>query len=514
MTQNERTNLKSQSYTSILERSLEDSMRDRHNSYEREGDYRRNGGGSRHHPYRGDRRNDRELTEEFRSQGEKFKSRSSYGRDDRSPSPERSRRTRLYAGVEYDERTKEIEKTEMFEKLGDSFVSREKLIGHEQERGSRKRDAGDRSPTKLVQYETPKKIVMDYSKTELAARSGHYGSTLSILDRRKFEKEFDVSSLKLSREHRYIYEDNPHIRQVFANERQFIRDGKTLCAEDRYETTASGHTRYSRRQGEAKTVDHWGQRKLLFSEIEFLTLYGDKGCTIVYAGAAPGTHIKYLSEELFPDVNFVLVDPAPFDVKETDKIKIINDFYTDELAMKYSKKNGYDKLLFVSDIRSMSASMSDRDKEERVKIDMKCQAEWHKIMEPTATMLKLRMPYVAGTTTYLSGKVFFPIWGGRTTTETRLVVTSNEERVYDHNEYEDLMFHHNTITRTSYFEHDVKGEGLDHCFDCSSEIFVLGQYIRKHMAETVKEDAVNGEIAWMSKHISRVISNNGRTLRL
>ena len=27
-------------------------------------------------------------------------------------------------------------------------------------------------------------------------------------------------------------------------------------------------------------------------------------------------------------------------------------------------------------------------------------------------------------------QVFFPIWGGRTTTETRLVVTSNEERVY------------------------------------------------------------------------------------
>jgi hypothetical protein len=31
-------------------------------------------------------------------------------------------------------------------------------------------------------------------------------------------------------------------------------------------------------------VNHWGQRKLLLSEIEFLTLHGEPGALIVYAG--------------------------------------------------------------------------------------------------------------------------------------------------------------------------------------------------------------------------------------
>ena len=63
-----------------------------------------------------------------------------------------------------------------------------------------------------------------------------------------------------------------------------------------------------------KTVVHWGQRKLLLSEIEFLTLIGRndlRGATVVYARAGPGTHIPQLTR-MFPQVHFILVDPAPF----------------------------------------------------------------------------------------------------------------------------------------------------------------------------------------------------------
>ena len=43
-----------------------------------------------------------------------------------------------------------------------------------------------------------------------------------------------------------------------------------------------------------KTCLHWGQRKLLISEIEFLTKYSRKNDTILYIGAAPGIHINIL----------------------------------------------------------------------------------------------------------------------------------------------------------------------------------------------------------------------------
>jgi len=75
-----------------------------------------------------------------------------------------------------------------------------------------------------------------------------------------------------------------------------------------------------------------GQRKLLLAEIDFLTRYVQEGVTVVYAGAAPGTHLNYLAE-LFPSVKkFVLVDPAEFKCHpNSDRIVILQQFFTDEV---------------------------------------------------------------------------------------------------------------------------------------------------------------------------------------
>jgi hypothetical protein len=92
---------------------------------------------------------------------------------------------------------------------------------------------------------------------------------------------------------------------------------------------------------------------------------------------------------------------------------------------------------------------------------------------------------------------------GRTSSETRLIVTQKDEtKEYCHKDYEDLMFYFNTTTRTKhplyfflaffflfislaysfllfwvtvsrYWPHNVKGEGLDHCYDCAGEICIL-----------------------------------------
>lgn len=101
---------------------------------------------------------------------------------------------------------------------------------------------------------------------------------------------------------------------------------------------------YRRRKGEVKSVIHWGQRKLLMSEIEFLTLHGHKANLVVYAGAAPGTHISMLSE-MFPQHNFILVDPSPFTVKESDRIVCMQQLFTDELAREIKAQGK--PLLFV-----------------------------------------------------------------------------------------------------------------------------------------------------------------------
>ena len=79
---------------------------------------------------------------------------------------------------------------------------------------------------------------------------------------------------------------------------------------------------------------HWGQRKLLLSEIEFLARFSEPGITCVYAGAAPGTHIPYLTQ-LFPEVaRFVLVDPSPFICKPSERIVVRQEFFTAEVRVR------------------------------------------------------------------------------------------------------------------------------------------------------------------------------------
>lgn len=81
-----------------------------------------------------------------------------------------------------------------------------------------------------------------------------------------------------------------------------------------------------------KSVAHWGQRKLLLAEVEFLTQHAQPGITCVYAGAAPGTHIEFLAQ-LFPEVQFVLVDPAPFAIKSSERVRIWQEFMTDDVRV-------------------------------------------------------------------------------------------------------------------------------------------------------------------------------------
>jgi hypothetical protein len=83
--------------------------------------------------------------------------------------------------------------------------------------------------------------------------------------------------------------------------------------------------------------------------------------------------------------------------------------------------------------------------------------------------------------------------------------------MYDHKTYEDVMFHFNTLTRTTYFEHNVVGEGLDHCFDCASEIYILHQYLMQERS-MADEDERNRAIVDLSRDISVECSPKPRSL--
>ena len=118
------------------------------------------------------------------------------------------------------------------------------------------------------------------------------------------------------------------------------------------------------------TQFHWGQRKLLLSELQFfnhinktLKAKTTKKYTIIYIGAAPGNHIKILLE-LFDNLNFILIDSRKFNkniiqeannkTKSSRYIKIMKELLTVDGATKLREKliaNGEEPIV-ISDIRN------------------------------------------------------------------------------------------------------------------------------------------------------------------
>ena len=154
---------------------------------------------------------------------------------------------------------------------------------------------------------------------------------------------------------------------------------------------------YRRRKGEVKSLLHWGQRKLLMSEIEFLTRYSDptpdsKPKRVVYAGAAPGTHVGYLAI-LFPWMRFELYDPARFTVRGIPgRIECHRVVFDDERAGNLAPSG--DDILFVSDIRSGDYDRQTRQEaDEAVLRDLRSQERWHKAIRPVKSLLKFRFPF-------------------------------------------------------------------------------------------------------------------------
>lgn len=350
--------------------------------------------------------------------------------------------------------------------------------GHEQEEGGQ------------VAIPPPRKRVFQISEEDKEKKREMWGSSRALFDKVRFEQGFDHSAFlkTLPEEDQGIYESNPHLRQVFVQGYDFHKAKKPFSLRDRLLRADSGRTLRRARGGEVKTVEHWGQRKLLLSEIELLTTFYEEESTVLYAGAAPGTHTNFLSAALFPDLRFVLIDPMDFDAWETSRIKIRKELFTDEIAREYAGCK-----IFISDIRSTTVDkMENADREEQVLNEMKMQHEWLKIMQPKAAMLKFCLPYdheKYPIVKYAGGDIYLPIWGPRTTSETRLIVTNpNLEVAYDTEDYDNAMFHFNTVTRVTYYEHEQLAEGYDHCYDCTAESFVLKAYLRK--VENITEESV------------------------
>lgn len=276
---------------------------------------------------------------------------------------------------------------------------------------------------------------------------------------------------------------------------------------------------------------NWGQRKLLISEIEFvsevirrdITNGGDgQGFILVYIGAAPGSHIPYLlnlfaiygiSAHLWDKIENIdkitigaggerinpEIEIAPERFRDPTMHGETAGFFTDYVANQYLNAYGTsNRLLFVSDIR-VSA------REESIISDMSMQRRWVEIMQPFGSLLKMRLPYpISGAQpeyVYLDGDIYTQAWSRNKSSESRLMsFKPYGQKGYNIFDYDASFSYFNTYTRMESYDmsivvsgvarshgKDVQGTiprhiqapntGLCTCHDCAREIQVLAKYL-------------------------------------
>eukprot|EP00658_Telonema_sp_P-2_P081406 TRINITY_DN8330_c0_g1_i8.p2 TRINITY_DN8330_c0_g1~~TRINITY_DN8330_c0_g1_i8.p2 ORF type:complete len:243 (-),score=62.52 TRINITY_DN8330_c0_g1_i8:286-1014(-) len=207
--------------------------------------------------------------------------------------------------------------------------------------------------------------------------------------------------------------------------------------------------------------------------------------------------------------------------KPSHAIRLRREHLTPQVATEYADRSVYPQVLFISDVRTADPDLtSEAESDAYIRREMSDQMAAHQAINPQASMLKFRLSWQRGTTHYLDGQVYLPIWGPVTTSESRLVVTQGSQmKDWDNTVYESQMFHFNTHTRVALYPHPVESqhvpcEGLCHCYDCTAELTVLKQYLVRFHSDRVSDysdEELANELSSMVEAVTKACSSK-RTL--
>ena len=263
---------------------------------------------------------------------------------------------------------------------------------------------------------------------------------------------------------------------------------------------------------------HLGQKKLLFSEIEFLNYVSKyvniSNCLVLYVGASPGHHINIL-KKLYPDISFMLYDGLKINMNFNDNIKIIQKYFNDTTCkdvIEYKNKINKKYLIYITDIRTREPEINNKS----VWLDMINQLRWGVLLDADFMSIKLRFPWLEKNTSehlnyklnlsgienkinlsneqlnegdilYLDGKIFIQLYPFNNSTETRLFVKKNNKysiKKYNCFDYEEKLLYHNTINKQQKYKFKLSKTmkknliGYDNSYDCVSEYFIFYKYLK------------------------------------
>ena len=274
---------------------------------------------------------------------------------------------------------------------------------------------------------------------------------MSKADYDKLDKEEQLDVL------RKFVRKNPHTYQVFSNKGIYTlyeAPGRI----DRILHDDAPVAVYRRRECEVKSSNHWGQRKLLISEIEFLNMYAHKSDNLLYIGAAPGDHILLLMK-MFPHMTIHMYDSQPYAMRPNLQFVQFHEYFTDAHAARYADDGK--EWLIICDMRAFSKfdnKKSEISNESVVAEDMVDQEKWVYTIKPVASLLKFRLGWDDKKTRYMGGQIYIQLWQGESSTEARLLSERQPDgnmpprRLYGNRIYEEQCYKHNVETRVGIFK--------------------------------------------------------------
>lgn len=301
-----------------------------------------------------------------------------------------------------------------------------------------------------------------------------------------------------------------------------------------------------------RSGDHWGQRKLLLTEIDFFIehMKHNEPTLVFYVGAAPFDHGVLLAR-WFPNAVFWLIDPRPAwnpklmplfqEGRMMSSTTLFNEEYVDVLRR---IKNGeaipegfaqprqfllrnlnMDRVLFISDIRSDVIEMYHEQRERTIEGDMAIQLNglnsFKALLNPTAqrnfvASLKFRLSFDRSKPQdymYLPGILRVQPWEPLRSTELRLWTKGGETTTrYDKLAVEEIMSYHNNIVRAARFG-NTRIEGYDECHDCHFEVDILSRFVTKFRRplELYRNTPIDVLVAGFSKEINVQLKKDSET---
>lgn len=315
----------------------------------------------------------------------------------------------------------------------------------------------------------------------------------------------------------------------------------------------SKRLKYTRDHGETAKNVHYGQLKLLLSEMYLLSFYREElpeSYVLIYAGSSPGYHIPILVEKL-PEISLCYcIDPNPTPLTTNGKFIVRQEYFTNDLAEELLQRHANDYLVFISDIRNEDESAVQkrvlkkatpekkrmyRDKKVFSRIvaremdlsiweNMKQQQDWMYIMRPEISLLKFRLPWSSlegvvenNEVSYNDGVLTFQPFMTQRGTEAKLVVKKDEignMKLYNITHYEEVFSFHNRNRPLKHYrvlpsQHDVELDPPDLTDDWDSTAMYFTQlcYHVRHGIDATHEDilAFGHELlesiaSWVNKH--------------